>query len=67
MTDVVDQAEARIDQERAALSSRVSARVQRSGTPECVECGEYIPLARQAAAPFATRCIHCQEEFERGA
>lgn len=66
MTDVVDQAEARIDQERATVSARAAARVARSGTPEYVDCGDHIPEARKLAAPFARRCIHCQEEFERG-
>ncbi len=32
---------------------------------ECEECGEEIPKARQEAQPGVTRCIYCQELFER--
>ena len=32
---------------------------------ECEDCGDDIPEARRVAQPGVTRCIHCQELFER--
>lgn len=32
---------------------------------ECEECGEQIPEARRQAVPGCTRCIECQEYFDR--
>lgn len=32
---------------------------------KCVECGKTIPQARRLAAPGCTRCITCQQEWER--
>ncbi len=32
---------------------------------ECEDCGEDIPKARQEAQPGVTRCIYCQELYER--
>lgn len=65
MSDVADLTEDRLDRERSKLTGLLSARVAPSGVTECEDCGEDIPPARLAAAPFATRCIHCQENFER--
>ncbi|MGL5447456.1 MAG: TraR/DksA C4-type zinc finger protein [Rhabdaerophilum sp.] len=65
MSDVADMAEARIDRERARLSGLLQARVAPVAATHCDDCAEMIPEARRAAAPFATRCIHCQERFER--
>lgn len=31
----------------------------------CIDCGEDIEPARMQAAPFARRCIACQEQYER--
>jgi len=36
-----------------------------SSTIECVDCGEPIPQARKQAAPWAIRCIDCEEEYSR--
>jgi DnaK suppressor protein len=37
-----------------------------SGTyGDCVTCGQPIPLARLRAEPTATRCIACQELYEK--
>lgn len=30
------------------------------GRPDCVECGEDIPMARRRALPGATTCVDCQ-------
>ncbi len=32
---------------------------------ECEDCGDDIPEARRIAIKGVTRCIHCQELFER--
>jgi DnaK suppressor protein len=32
----------------------------------CEGCGEQIPLARLQALPYATTCIQCQREAEKG-
>lgn len=32
---------------------------------ECVDCGEDIGYRRLHAHPVATRCIHCQTQYER--
>ena len=32
-----------------------------SAAIDCDECGIKIPLARKAAAPWAIRCIDCEE------
>lgn len=66
MTDIADLAENRIDAEREKLGALLRARVAPSGVTECEDCGETIPPARLAAAPFATRCIFCQTKFEQG-
>lgn len=63
--DAVDETEARLDFARANLSAQIRARVAPSGALECDDCGEPIPEERRRAAPFATRCVECQERFER--
>jgi DnaK suppressor protein len=32
----------------------------------CAACAESIPLARLQALPYATNCIRCQREAEKG-
>lgn len=54
--------------EQAANDSAVSqirSQVSRvAAVDACVECGEAIPEDRREAAPWATRCIDCQERQE---
>lgn len=65
MSDEADQAQ-RIDERyRAAAIAHVRARTQRDGFDECEDCGELIEPARRKAMPSATRCVDCQEDFER--
>ena len=33
---------------------------------ECEDCGDEIPHKRRIAVPGCTRCLECQQEFERG-
>lgn len=53
--------------ERDAGARRVSAAVSARGSDVCHDCGELIEEARRKAAPFAIRCITCQQVHERGA
>jgi len=32
---------------------------------ECVDCGDNIGYQRLRAHPVATRCIHCQTQYEK--
>lgn len=45
---------------------RVRANMGSVGSLVCEECGKPIPEARRRAMPTCTRCIECQEKFERG-
>lgn len=65
MSDVADLAEEVLDAERSKLGAAFEARLAPSGVSECEDCGDLIPPARLAVAPFARRCLHCQEAFER--
>lgn len=40
-------------------------RVNAEGFGSCAECGAAIPVARLIANPAATRCIACQEVYEK--
>lgn len=44
-----------------------SRQVDLSPTPtlDCDECGDPIPPARKAAAPWAIRCIECEEHHSK--
>lgn len=55
----------RAAQERAAGIARASAAVKEQGAETCADCGETIEAERRRAAPFATRCITCQQIFEK--
>jgi DnaK suppressor protein len=43
------------------------ARLERAEYGTCADCGEDIPWARLQAQPHATRCVRCEEAFERAA
>lgn len=57
-------AERLAEAERDAAVSRAVAGVTGVGSVLCIDCGEVIETARRAAAPWAVRCLHCQQEFE---
>lgn len=65
MTDQIDEAVALSEAERETLIARAADQVAQPGSIHCEDCADEIPEARRAAAPFATRCIHCQTKFER--
>jgi len=41
------------------------ARVQSGEIDQCVDCGGEISAERLFAYPLATRCIYCQERYEK--
>src|SRR6186713_229938 len=41
-------------------------RMRKGEYGRCDGCGEQIPLARLQALPYATTCIQCQREDEKG-
>lgn len=51
--------------ERRNLEAHLSSMPQGESAEECEECGAAIPEKRRQAAPGCTRCIRCQEDFER--
>lgn len=65
MADELDMAEDIVAAERDAGIARVQAALAPSGVTECEDCGDDIPEARRAAAPFALRCTTCQGLYER--
>lgn len=46
------------------MKSRV-ADLSPTPTMDCDECGDPIPPLRKAAAPWAIRCIDCEELFQK--
>ena len=60
-----DLAELRAEQEREAAIGAAGRLVSAAGSDDCLDCCEPIEAMRKAAAPFAKRCIGCQEAHER--
>lgn len=59
-------AERAVDIATRAGVARVQAEVSMGhGGGTCEDCGEEIEAARKLAAPFARRCVGCQEVHER--
>ena len=55
---------ARRSSQRILELQSLVALLRHGGPRRCEECGEEIPLARLMAAPGATRCCECQQNFE---
>lgn len=53
----------RAEQDRSV--QQVTQSLRATGCAECVDCGDEIEPARRAAAPFAVRCVTCQQMTER--
>jgi len=51
--------------ERLALQRQRDLMPQGEALAECEDCGEPIPEKRRQAAPGCTRCIGCQNHYER--
>ncbi|WP_224825611.1 TraR/DksA C4-type zinc finger protein [Cognatishimia sp. MH4019] len=61
----LERSEDRVTQERDRMANVARSAVRQVGNSDCVECGRQIPEARRQAAPFADRCIDCQQDKER--
>ncbi|WP_311272369.1 MULTISPECIES: TraR/DksA C4-type zinc finger protein [unclassified Rhizobium] len=60
----LDLAAERAEQERETKIAAASAAVSAQGATICQDCPSKISDERRAAAPFARRCIECQESYE---
>lgn len=65
-TDQLDIASELEESERAHGAAIVRAALQSRGADECHDCGDVIPPERRNAAPWAVRCVYCQEVLEAG-
>ncbi|MCF6432631.1 TraR/DksA C4-type zinc finger protein [Leisingera sp. MMG026] len=61
----LDQAERAVEAERARAVQQVTNAVAGAGRKDCRDCGDEIEPKRRAAAPFAVRCVACQQVAER--
>ncbi len=62
---MIEAAEAFVAAETAHGIGAVRLAVARPGRTVCIDCDRPIAEARLKAAPFACRCLACQEAFER--
>ncbi len=51
--------------DRWALQRQLNGTPQGESAEECEDCGDDIPEPRRNAAPGCTRCIGCQQRWER--
>lgn len=65
-TDLLDIASELEESERAHGVALVRDALQAQGADDCRDCGDIIPEERRKAAPWAVRCIYCQEAVETG-
>ena len=68
MADVVDRAAGYVEKEleyRIAEARAGAEPATSNGPAECEDCEEPIPEARRKAVPGCTRCIECQEDYEK--
>lgn len=64
--DVLDKANTLAELERLSGVSAVRSKLSGNGQDWCEDCGDTIPPERRKAAPWATRCVYCQEVSEVG-
>lgn len=65
MSDDIDRGQARELADREWLLQAARLPENAKSEPFCLDCGEAIEPARQRAAKGCTRCIVCQQIFER--
>lgn len=65
MTDTIDRANAQAEQILAIQLKNAAAQTTPSPIVDCVDCGEPIGEKRKKVAPYAVRCVICQDFFER--
>lgn len=63
--DVTDRATGLEEADRIGGVALVQARLQGQGAEFCIDCDEEIPAKRRAAAPWAERCISCQDDHDK--
>lgn len=61
MADVADIANDIAQTNLDHLIANQLAEQKKQGTEFCVDCGIEIPAERREKAPWATRCVSCQE------
>lgn len=61
----IEQAEATVQFEADMAVKKVQSTLAPSGRTDCEDCGEEIGAERLAVAPFARRCVPCQQATER--
>jgi len=61
----LEYAQGAVQAEQERSIQQVSCALNTRGRIDCVDCGEEIEPARREAAPFAVRCITCQQMTER--
>ena len=60
-----DQADELAENERQSGIKAASKALSKAGTLDCIVCGEPIGRVRKAVLPSATRCVTCQETYEK--
>ena len=63
--DVTDRASGLEEADRIGGVAMVRERLQGQGAEFCIDCCEAIPANRRAAAPWAERCISCQDDHDK--
>jgi len=66
MDDIDRAPQNQLDDISRALRNRIPRAGNMAGKTHCEDCDGEIPAARRQAVPGCTRCIRCQEQFERG-
>ena len=65
MPDPADRASGIEMLERISSVAAVREKLQGQGAEFCIDCDEEIPAKRRAAAPWAERCISCQDDHDK--
>lgn len=68
MSDIIDKASENEALFLAEALYKVGRSSKNNGVSnyDCEDCGDPIPEARRQAVPGCTRCVVCQEYFEKG-
>ncbi len=63
--DIVDRAKQLEILQRKKSVNVIKQKLKQQGRLHCIDCDEVIPSARRKVYPAATRCVVCQESYER--
>jgi phage/conjugal plasmid C-4 type zinc finger TraR family protein len=64
MADIIDRANDRAQEILDDILAE-ALRPRGAGCNVCEDCGDEIPPERRRLIPWATRCLSCQEDFEK--